>query len=141
VVLQVNLIAGSVIRPTLFLVVPSKANLNLLLGREWIQGIGVVPSSMHQKVIIWKDDSSVKDVEADQSYFLDEVNNNTRKTFEKSLAKIAPCSFAEVGGNDQIDVVYVRLDPTHGFLLEKDSLYGERYDSPSRRNGLDNDHV
>jgi len=52
---------------------------------------------MHQKVVIWRDDGSVKNVEADQSYFLVEVNNITRKTFENSLPKIAPCSFAEDG--------------------------------------------
>ena len=45
--LQVNLTVGSVTRPTLFMVMPSKANFNLLLGREWIHVIGVVPSSMH----------------------------------------------------------------------------------------------
>ncbi|KEH29532.1 hypothetical protein MTR_4g044357 [Medicago truncatula] len=65
---------------------------------------------------------SVKNVEADQSYFLAEVNNFTRKTFEKSLAKIAPCSFVEDGDNDQIDASSVRLDPTHGFMLEKEVL-------------------
>jgi len=123
------------------MVVPSKANFNLLLGREWIYGIVVVHSSMHQKVVIWRDDGSVEDVEADQSYFLAEVNNLTRKTFEKMLAKIASCSFAEVGGNDQIDASFVRLDPTHGFMLEKEGPYGERSNSPSGKNGLDDDHV
>jgi len=32
--LQLNLTVGSFTRPTLFMVVPSKANFNLLLGRE-----------------------------------------------------------------------------------------------------------
>jgi hypothetical protein len=64
----------------------------LLLRREWIHGIGIVPLSMHQKVIIWRNDGSVEDVEADQSYFLAEVVNIKRKTFEKSLAKIASYS-------------------------------------------------
>jgi hypothetical protein len=45
--LQVSLTVGTVVRPTLFMVFPSKANFNLLLGREWIHEIGVVPSSMH----------------------------------------------------------------------------------------------
>jgi hypothetical protein len=45
--LQVSLTVGTVVRPTLFMVVPSKANFNLLLGREWIHGIGVVSSSMN----------------------------------------------------------------------------------------------
>ena len=124
--LQVNLIVGSVTIPTLFMVVPSKANFNSLLGREWIHGIGVIPSSRHQKVIIWKDDGLVENVEADQSYFLAEVNNITRKTFEKSLAKITPCSFAKDGDNDQIDTTSVRLDPTHSFMLEKEVLNTEK---------------
>jgi len=34
--LQVNLVVGFITRPTLIMVVPSKANFNLLLGREWI---------------------------------------------------------------------------------------------------------
>ena len=37
--LQVNFIVGSVTSPTLLMVGPSKANFNLLLGREWIHGI------------------------------------------------------------------------------------------------------
>jgi len=123
------------------MVVPSKANFNLLLGREWIHGIGVVLSSMHQKVIIWKDDGSVEDDEADQSYFLAEVDNITRKTFEKILAKITPCSFAENGGNHQIDAVSIRLDPTRGFMLEKEDPYGKRSSSPSGKNDLDDNHV
>ena len=74
----------------------------MVLGREWIHGIVVFPSSMHQKVMIRREDGLVEDVEADRSYFLAEVNNITRKTFEKSLAKIAPCSFAEDRDDDQI---------------------------------------
>jgi hypothetical protein len=77
---------------------------------------------MHQKVIIWKDHGSIENVKADLSYFLAEVNNITRKTFEKSLAKIAPCSFVKDDDNHQIDMSFVRLDPTHGFMLEKEVL-------------------
>jgi len=57
------------------------------------------------------------------------------------LAKIGPCSFAEEGGNDQIDASSVRLDPTHDFILEKECPYGKRSNSPSGKNGLDDDHV
>jgi len=57
-----------------------------------------VPASMHQRVVIWKDDGSVENVEADQSYFLVEVNNVTRKTIDKNMAKIAPCSLTCVLG-------------------------------------------
>jgi hypothetical protein len=59
VALQVNLTVGSVTRATLFMVVSSKEKFNLLLGREWIHGIGIVPLYMHHKVIIWRVDGSV----------------------------------------------------------------------------------
>jgi len=81
--LQVSLTLGTMVRPTLFMVVPSKSNFNLLLRKEWILGIGDVPSSMHQRISIWKDDGTIENIEADQSYFLTEVNQITRKTFDK----------------------------------------------------------
>jgi len=120
--LQVNLIVGTVVRPTLFMVAPSKANFNLLLGREWIHGIGVVPSSMHQRISIWRDDGTTENIEADQSYFLAEVNQITRKTFDKSIANIAPSSSAKYVGSDQADAGSVRLHPTHGFMWERKTL-------------------
>lgn len=46
-VMQVELSVGSIIRPTLFMVITSNANYKLLLGREQIQGIGVMPSTLH----------------------------------------------------------------------------------------------
>ena len=88
--LQLCLMVGTVVKPTLFMVVPSKANFNLLLGKEWIHGIGVVPSSMHQIISIWRDDGIVENIDANQRYFLAEVNQITRKTFDKSRANIAP---------------------------------------------------
>nr|KYP31494.1 hypothetical protein KK1_048163 [Cajanus cajan] len=45
-----NVKIGSVRRTTMFIVTPSKANFNVLLGREWIHGIGAVPSIVHQKI-------------------------------------------------------------------------------------------
>jgi len=38
---KVDLVVGTVKRSTLFLVVASKANYNLLLGREWIHDVGL----------------------------------------------------------------------------------------------------
>ncbi|XP_058775368.1 uncharacterized protein LOC131649632 [Vicia villosa] len=59
-VFQVDLIVGSITRPTMFMVIPAKVNYNLLLGREWIHGIGAVPSTMHQRVSIWREDGVVE---------------------------------------------------------------------------------
>ncbi|MCI21838.1 hypothetical protein A2U01_0043008, partial [Trifolium medium] len=48
--IQVEVAVGSTVRSTLFLVVASKANYNLLQGREWIHGVGAVPSTLHQRL-------------------------------------------------------------------------------------------
>ncbi|RYR16031.1 hypothetical protein Ahy_B04g073021 [Arachis hypogaea] len=44
---------GSSDRNTIFVVVPSKASYNALLGRDWIHRVGAVPSTMHQSVLLW----------------------------------------------------------------------------------------
>jgi len=64
----------------------------------------------------------VENIEADQSFFLAEVNQVTRKTFERNLANIAPCSSVESGNTDQTNVSFVRLHPTHGFMWERELL-------------------
>jgi len=120
--LQVSLTVGTVVRPTLFMVVPSKANFNLLLGRGWIHGIGDVPSSMHQRISIWRDDGIVENIEVDQSYFLAEVNQITRKTFDKNLENIAPCSSAKIDDANQADASSVKLHPTQGFMWETETF-------------------
>lgn len=51
-VIQVKLVVGTTTRSTLFMVINSKANFNLLLGREWVHSIGAVPSTLHQRLII-----------------------------------------------------------------------------------------
>jgi len=143
--LQVSLTVGTVVRPTLFMLVPSKANFNLLIGREWIHGIGVVPSSMHQRISIWRDDGMVESIEADQSYFLAEVNQITRKTFDKNLAKIAPCSSAKSDNANQVVASSVKLHPTHGFMWEREAFDTESdmedMDSLALGNDEGDDHI
>jgi len=134
-----------VVRPTLFMVVSSRDNFNLLLVREWIHGIGVFPSSMHQRTSIWRDDGIVENIEADQSYFLAEVNRITRKTFDKSLANIAPCSSAKIDNANQADASSVKLHPTHGFMWERETFDTksdmEDMNSLTLGNGEDDHHI
>ncbi|XP_016168986.1 uncharacterized protein LOC107611589 [Arachis ipaensis] len=67
-VVLLSIDVGSVNRPTLFVVVPSKAGFNLLLERDWIHGImGAIPSTLHQKLIFWNKDGGVEEVLADNS--------------------------------------------------------------------------
>ncbi|MDV3201238.1 MAG: hypothetical protein Q8877_03585 [Sweet potato little leaf phytoplasma] len=58
---------GSVSRDTLFVVVPTKASYNLLLGRDWIHALGAIPSTANQKLVIWNNLNKVEVVEADDS--------------------------------------------------------------------------
>ena len=58
---------GTIKRPTLFVVVPSRASYNLLLGRDWIHAVGAIPSTLHHKMILWNDDGFVESIEADDS--------------------------------------------------------------------------
>ena len=51
---------------------------------------GAVPSTLHQRIAIWRKDGLVENIEADQSYFLAEVNNITKKNIDKKLAFIPP---------------------------------------------------
>lgn len=46
-VMQVELSVGPTTRPTIFMVITYNANYNLLLGSEWIHGVGAVPSTLH----------------------------------------------------------------------------------------------
>ena len=43
-------------RPMVFLVISSQANFNMLLGREWIHGVGVVPLIVHQNLFFFNKD-------------------------------------------------------------------------------------
>jgi hypothetical protein len=126
-VIQVNLTVGTITRPTMFIVIASKANYNLLLGREWIHGVGAVPSSMHQRIAIWRPDGIVENIEADQSYFMTEVNTVNSQSFDKNLAHIPPCSPAEFDLKTT-DNAYcsMYLHPTHGFQWDKEVI-GENY--------------
>ena len=38
----------------------------MLLGREWIHGVGVVPSTVHQKLFFWNEDGKLYMLEMDQ---------------------------------------------------------------------------
>src|ERR1044072_2736704 len=84
-VILLSVRVGTVLRPTLFVVVSSKANYNMLLGREWIHGVGAVPSTLHHVLSIWREYRVVKNIEADQSYFLAEVAQINRANFETRM--------------------------------------------------------
>lgn len=120
-VIKVQLTVGAVSRSTMFMIMETKANYNLLLGREWIHGVRVVPSSMHQRIIIWHPDDIVENIESDQGYFKTHINHVDMRQFDKHLAIIAPCdpaSFAFTPDDDAYCSLY--LHPTNGFHWDRE---------------------
>jgi len=118
---EVGLVVGSIKRNIMFLVVPSKANFNALLGRELIHGVGVVPSTLHQIVSIWREDGLVENIEANQSYFRAEVNTITKENFDKQLANIPPCISLGPTYEVQNDKMFsMQLIPKYGFQWHRE---------------------
>lgn len=125
-VIQVDLIVGYVTRLTLFMVITSKATYNLLLGREWIHNINVVPFLLHQRILIWREDKIVENIESDQIYFMAEVNHVDKRHFDKHFANISPCSpvgFAYLPSDKAFYSLY--LHPTHGFRWYREIMGDE----------------
>lgn len=60
---------GSISRYTMFMVIASTTNFNLLLGREWIHVVGAVPSTLHKNMSIWNDPDECQVIEADPTSF------------------------------------------------------------------------
>jgi hypothetical protein len=106
----------------MFMVIPAKGNYNLLLGREWIHGIGAVPSTMHQRISIWREDGVVENVEADQSYFMAEVNHVDKKNFDRNLAHIGPCHPAEEGYAPNKNALYFLTLHPNGFQWDREIM-------------------
>ena len=116
--LPLDIRVGSVTRPTIFVVVPSKANYSLLLGREWIHGMGAVPSTVHQKMFIWNEKEDLEVIEADESFFQADTNV---VNFEKCFSYIGPYHMENrrnlVNSNFMIPASFY-LNPEVGFTLK-----------------------
>ena len=120
---EVDLVVGTVKRPTSFLVVESKANYNLLLVREWIHGVGAVPSTMHKRLSLWKENGVLGNIEVDQSYFVAEVVNITKKTIDKQLARIGPRPISAIGYESHGNFLWsMKLHPKDGFIWKKECV-------------------
>lgn len=143
-VVQINITVGSVVRLTIFMVIQARPSYNLLLGREWLHGIGAVPSSMHLRLVIWREDGIVENIEADQGYFMAEANAVGQKHFEKKLANIPPCQPAEdTYSNLHEDFVSLKLHETHGIIWDVEPLEDHCYGGirPTGWGDSKDDHV
>lgn len=109
---------GTTTRSMLFMVIKSRANFNLLLGQEWIHGIGAVSSNVNQRLIIWKKDRTMENIEVDQSYYKINEAKGAKKSFDQHLANIVPCD-DESGSYTSVNTGRVlNVDPDYGFIWD-----------------------
>ena len=81
---------------------------------------GAVPSPMHQRISIWREDGIVENIEADQSYYMEEVNHVDKRHFDKNLANIAPCEPTNFSMEPESDAYCsLFLHPIHGFQWDR----------------------
>lgn len=119
-VIRVDITVWSITQPTVFMVIASRANYNLLLGREWIHGIGALPSSLHQRIEIWSGDGIVENIEVSQGYYTAKVNHVDKRNFNKNLANIASCAPVEFAYIPLEEVFFcLKLYSTHGFTWDR----------------------
>ncbi|XP_072073852.1 uncharacterized protein [Arachis hypogaea] len=69
---------GSSERHSVFVVVPSKASYNALLGRDWIHNVGAALSTVHQSVLLWTKEGKPEIVKADSSLYVKQMHVNFR---------------------------------------------------------------
>ncbi|XP_072087277.1 uncharacterized protein [Arachis hypogaea] len=72
IALQVQV--GSSSRTTIFVVVPSKDSYNALLGQDWIHGVGAVPSTVHQSILLWTDEGKIEVIKVDSSLYVEQMH-------------------------------------------------------------------
>ncbi|KAL2332838.1 hypothetical protein Fmac_014051 [Flemingia macrophylla] len=96
---------GSTRRLTMFVVVDSKANFNVLLRREWIHGVRVVPSTLHQKLFFWNDDGKIEVVETD--YKKGQFGFETMEHLTQRMEAQDPLEEVNLGTEEDRRVTYV----------------------------------
>ncbi|RYR67844.1 hypothetical protein Ahy_A03g014291 [Arachis hypogaea] len=69
---------GSSEQNTVFVVVLSKASYNALLGRDWIHGVGAVPSTVHQSIFLWTKDGKPEVIKADPNLYVEQLHIDFR---------------------------------------------------------------
>lgn len=113
------------------MVIDSKDIYNLSLGRELIHGIGAVPSTLHQRISIWRKDGIIENIEADQGYCKIDDNKDGIKSFDQYLANVASCYDAiEVYTPNKNIGQLLNLDPHCGFSWDTEGTLESEGENP-----------
>ena len=97
-VIPIEVKVGSKIATVAFFVVNTDSTYNALLGRDWIHSNWVVPSSLHQVLVFWKDNNNIEVVKADERPFLT-YNNNVDAQLYNDYVGIVKFTGIDQNGN------------------------------------------
>lgn len=107
-----------------------------------------MPSTLPQRVSIWREDGIVENIEVNQIYFLVEVNHVDKYSFDKELARITPCTPVGFAYRPSNKAFYsLHLHPLYGFTWDREEdgeeteIEGILGIRPMRWNDPDMDHV
>ena len=87
-VIPIETIVGSNRSKTDFFVVDANPSYHALLGRDWIHANKYIPSSMHQKLLLIKEDQEVETVEVDTQPFHTSSNCIEAQLYQKNVGPI-----------------------------------------------------
>jgi hypothetical protein len=97
-VIPIEVKVGSKIAIVAFFVVNTDSTYNALLGRDWIHSNWVVPSSLHQVLVFWKDDNNIEVVKVDERPFVT-YNNNVDAQLYNDCVGIVKFTGIDQNGN------------------------------------------
>ena len=84
-----DIIVGSKRSRSVFFVVDRKPSYNALLGRDWIHANRCVPSSMHQKLVLWKENGDLETVEAESQPFPTSSNCVEAQLYQEGVGPLS----------------------------------------------------
>ena len=135
-VIPIEVKVGSKVATVAFFVVNTDLAYNTLLGRDWIHSNWVVPSSLHQVLVFWKDDNNIKVVKADKRPFV-AYNNNVDAQLYNDCVGIIKFTGIDQNGNPSRVTVGPEEPLTMEDLFKLSQNLEETKTTPEIKNGLD----
>ena len=135
-VILIKVKVGSKVDTVAFFVVNTDSAYNVLLGRDWINSNWVVPSSLHQVLVFWKDDNNIEVVKADERPFVT-YNNNVDAQLYNDCVGIVKFTGIDQNGNPSRVIVGPEEPLTMEDLFKLSQNLEETKTRPEIENDLD----
>ncbi len=132
-VIPIEVKVGSKVAIVAFFVVNTDSAYNTLLGRDWIHSNQVVPSSLHQLLIFWKDDNNIEVVKADERPFVT-YNNNVDAQLYNDCVGIVKFTGIDQNGNPS----RVTVEPKEPLIVEDLFKLSQNLEETKTRSEIEN---